>query len=272
MKNFFQLWQLPLLSGILWWAMLIALLACWSGQGKPIYSWMESDPGQTFVYISDIAASNLQPIFISLAGAQGLLFVISLCAEMYLRNVQRLQHGIHNTRAVNWTLAFAIFMAICGELSILFVAIFNTRSFHNAHISLLIVFIVCVGVSSLGSIAEYSLLDKDYPRKRHVVVSIICRSVWFTLELALVIAFATLRFHHRSASAGCEWAISFVYPFLQLIMVWDLWPARNKQKGHYGDNHRYPTNDQFDDPDMVYPTHSISGNSEKGFLPHSTKF
>jgi len=279
MFKVFQLWQLPLLSAIIWWGMLIALLACWSAQGKPVYDWMyEVDDGQvdqTFLYISDIAAkndrANLQPIFIACSAAQGLLFVMSLCAELYLRSVERLQQGIANPRGVKIALGVAVFMALCGELGILFVSIFNTREFHDAHISLLIVFIVCVGVSSLSSIAEYSILGKDYPGKRHVFVSLICRVIWFCIELALAIAFATLRFDHKDQSSGCEWAVSFVYPFYQLIMVWDLWPAHNKTRGHYGDNSKYPVEETFYDTEMVHPSATDAG-SEKNFLPHSTNF
>ncbi|KAL6942979.1 hypothetical protein ACO0RG_001952 [Hanseniaspora osmophila] len=84
--NYFFL--MPWIGVISWWGMLMALLICWGVQGRPIYSWMQSAEyvhGSGLVYISDIGATNLQPLFIALAGMQGLFYVITLALEYFQR-------------------------------------------------------------------------------------------------------------------------------------------------------------------------------------------
>ena len=105
--------------------MLIAMLSCWGAQGRPIYSFMNGEY-QNPVYISDIGATNLQPLFISCSGFQAIFFVGTLIMGFYLRYKSgKIQPYIskHQPR-----LAIAsIVCAAIGQLGIVFVAIFNTK-------------------------------------------------------------------------------------------------------------------------------------------------
>lgn len=244
MATYQHYWIMPLVAAACWWAMLIAYLAIWAAQGKPIYEFM-NETDLNMIFLSDIAASgNIQPIFISLAGAQGLLFVLSLCVEMYLRDTRQLRPGAENRKHVRNSMIAAIICGIIGQLGILFVSIFNTRVFHHVHESMLVIFIVFVAISSLSSVAEYASLDKDYKLKRHVIVSLVARVIWFAVELGFAIAFGCLRNINKSRQADMEWCLCFVYPLYMFIMAWDLWPAYNKSKGHYpaGDETPYDPN------------------------------
>lgn len=268
MLKYFHHWLLPVLAAIFWWGMLIALLACWGAQGEPVYEWMQPTD-QTILYISDIAATNLQPIFISCSGMQGLLFVLAIAAEMYLRDNGRLRAGSVNRSRARGALIAALSFAIIGELGILFVSIFNIRHFDDAHDGLLVIFIVFVGISSLSSIAQMIILGKDYPRKRHVMVSLYARTIWFIIELGLAIAFAACHKTHRNAASVCEWLISFIYPFYMFIMSWDLWPAHDKIKGHYPYNGDYPLGPAYEEGDQttLAPTRDSVPNDEKLLFP-----
>lgn len=238
MLGVFHHWWLPILSAVIWWGMLIALLSCWAAEGHPHYAWMRHDD-QYILYISDIAAGKLQPVFISCSAAQGVLFILSLAAEMYLRNNGRLRPNHRKYGQV--CLGCAIGFAVVGQLGILFVSIFNTREFHDAHISLLVIFIVFVGISALFSVAEYAALDRDYTHKRHMIVGLWLKVGWFIVEFIIAVAFVSSQHSHVNTPAVLEWTVSFVYPFYQLIMAWDLWPAYNKKKGHYPRyNEMYP--------------------------------
>lgn len=65
---------IPIIALIVWWGMLIAMLSCWGAQGRPIYSFMNGEY-QNPVYISDIGATNLQPLFISCSGFQAIFLL-----------------------------------------------------------------------------------------------------------------------------------------------------------------------------------------------------
>ncbi|ANB15750.1 Sfk1p [Sugiyamaella lignohabitans] len=222
-------WLLPLGACIIWWGMLIALLTCWAAQGHPIYDWI-THRNIHVLYISDVSATNLQPIFISCSGAQGILYVLSLVSERYLRHAGRL---LPNERRREKVLAaFSIFFGIIGQLGILFVAIFNTKVFPDVHVAMLCVFIVGVGISALFMIAEFALLDRAYPDVSRLRFSYVLKLVWFVIALGLVIAFAALADHgKRNSAAIVEWIISYFYGFYLLILVFDLIPAATTPKG-----------------------------------------
>jgi hypothetical protein len=222
-------WMLPLAACIIWWGMLVALLSAWAAQGFPIYTFIQHRNVHV-LYISDVAATNLQPIFISCAGAQGILFVLSLISERYLRHAGRL---LPNARRLEKVFAgFSIAFGIIGQLGILFVSIFNTEAFHNVHIAMLVVFIVGVGISALFMVAELAMLDRSYPDVHRLRVSYVLKLVWFIIALALVLAFAAnASLGHRNAAAICEWTLSFFYGFYLLILVCDLAPAASTPKG-----------------------------------------
>lgn len=234
----------------------------------PVYEWLQPTR-QKFLYISHISATNLQPIFISGAGAQGLLLVLAMGAEMWLRDNGRLRTGVANRNKARIALIVALSCAIIGEFGIFFVAVFNVRSFHGAHDGLLIIFIVFVGLSSLVTIMQMIILGKDYPRKRHVMVSLYARTVWFITELALALGFAMCRHRHPNASSVCEWLVSFLYPFYMFIMSWDLWPAHDKSKGHYPHNGDYPIGPAYNETEntTVSPATGSIHNDEKLMFP-----
>lgn len=211
--------------------MLIALMACWAAQGHPVYSFMLKDgkdkDHQTILYISDIGATNLQPIFIACAGAQGICYVLSLTAERYLRHAGRLLPNWNRTEKIMSGCAIAF--GIIGQLGILFVSIFNTNVFPHVHVAMLCVFIVGVGISTLFTIAEFVLLDRNYSGIRQIRISYILKAIWFIVCLALAIAFATCS--SPNAAAVCEWTLSFVYGLYLCLFAYDLSPAARNKKG-----------------------------------------
>lgn len=206
----------------------MALLICWGAQGRPHYSFVTQ--GQVIPYISDIAATNLQPIFISCAAVQGLLMVLAMASERWLRHTGRL---LPNDRKREKVFAgLAIGFAIIGQLGILFVSIFNTRNFHKTHIGMLCVFIVGLGVSSLFFIWELLLLDRSYTNVARLRKSYIFKIIWFIISLGLALGFAIADGHgHPNGSSGCEWALSFFYGFYLISLAYDLYPAAHTHKG-----------------------------------------
>lgn len=188
--NYFFL--VPIIAFIPWYGMLIAMLACWAGEGHPVYWFMHSD--QFPVYISDIGATNLNPLFISCAAWQGLFYVITVACEFY----QRAGYWPFHARSKNeypqddssfksmksqyselllsakflmppWyskherNLIFASFvLGLIGELGLLFCSIFTTAKYHNVHMSMVVVFVVFMCLSIFCNILEYYSMGRHY--------------------------------------------------------------------------------------------------------------
>lgn len=205
------------------------MLICWAGQGHPIYAFMQYY--QKPVYISYIGATNLQPLFISCAGWQGLFYLLTLCTEYFLRRSGRLQYWFKKDER---NLLFAaICLAIVGELGILFVAIFNIKNHKHAHDSLLVVFLVFVGLSGVMLITQYCMMGLHY-RTIHVhhkylnkfTLSFYAKVIFVVVAIILAAFFGAVS--NESVSSCFEWTLAFWYIVIFLIFAWDLWPASKK--------------------------------------------
>ncbi|CCE62415.1 hypothetical protein TPHA_0C02620 [Tetrapisispora phaffii CBS 4417] len=189
---------IPWIAFIPWWGMLVAMLACWAGQGHPIYWFMDSY--QFPVFISDIGATNLRPLFISCAGWQGLGYCITLACEFFQRSgywpfqISKFsskttadnnnpRDNYYNSVSSEYTrmmatkhyymppyytkhernlIIAAFFLAGIGELGLLFCSIFSTALYPHVHISMVSVFVAFLFLSTCCLIAEYFLMGKHY--------------------------------------------------------------------------------------------------------------
>lgn len=231
-------WLVPVLSALTWWSMLALLFGLWATEGFPNYA-ANSKPDQQVLYISDIGARKFQPIFIAGSVTQGVFFVASLMLEVHLRQIGRLRRHFHWWST--WCLWLSLLFAIVGQVGITFVAVFDTQSHPEAHVSMLVVYIVFIGISALLNVAAAAALERSYLNKRHVKLSLWFKVVWLVTEFVLAIAFVATQAFWINVPAILEWTVSIVYPLYQLIMAWDLWPAMGKSKGHYPKyNDTYP--------------------------------
>ncbi len=88
------------------------------------------------VYISDVGATNLQPLFISCAGFQAIFFVGSLIMDFCFGKKHKLQPFVLKD-SLN-LLLLVLFVRLLASWEILFVAIFNTNAFHRVHIPMVV--------------------------------------------------------------------------------------------------------------------------------------
>lgn len=187
--NYFLL--LPWIAFIPWYGMLIAMLVCWAAQGHPIYWFMHTE--QFPVYISDIGATNLRPLFIACSGWQGLGYVFMIACEFFqraghwpfrLRNKRSAaldesdfnQMSAYSQRLLSGkylmppyftkderNLIFASFIMGCiSQLGLLFLTIFSTAKYNKVHKAMLGVFIAFLFISICCYITEYFLLGRHY--------------------------------------------------------------------------------------------------------------
>lgn len=237
----FHWYIVPIIALVVWWGMLIAMLSAWSLQGRPIYAFMghvKQDP----VYISDIGATNLQPLFISCAGFQAIFFVGTLLMEHILRTKHKLQPYISPKQPI-----FGITSVVCsaiGQLGILFVAIFNTKNFHHVHFSMVGIFIAFCFLACLfnffNSFIFGNFPDRLHPNHERVIfgehkwanlymVSFALKCGWMICAIVFAICFgAYMHEGDNSMSAVFEWTISFWYGLLLVMWCVDLFPSAVK--------------------------------------------
>lgn len=214
--------------------MLIALLACWSFQGHPIYWFMSEE--QFPVYISDVGATNLQPIFIACAGFQGIFFVASLALDKYLRSQKKLLPCLsEDEKRLSWCL---IVFACISMLGITFTAIFKTNRFHHVHLSMVSIFIVFAFLLTVCNVAQYFLLYKSYPNENvkginRFLFSAVLKIVWICLSIVFAVCFGVFMRDDRDSLSACfEWTLSFWYGILLCLFAFDLSPIRKTHHLH----------------------------------------
>lgn len=253
---------IPLVALVVWWGMLIALLSCWSLQGHPIYSFMLPDT-QDPVYISDVGATNLQPLFISCTGFQLIFFIGTMVMEYVLRTKQKLQPYVSSKQP-----KFAIVSIICailGQLGILFVSIFKTTKYPTVHLTMVGVFIFFIFWACFFNFMN-SFIFGNFPQRLHpnhervifgkhrwanlYMVSFFFKLVWLSAAFAFALCFGIfMEKGNDSLSAAFEWTISFWYGLLLVLWSMDLFPSavkhyrlRHPEKftHEFVDNHKSP--------------------------------
>lgn len=201
------------------------------------------------VYISDVGATNLQPLFISCTGFQLIFFVGTLIMEFVLRTKHRLQPYI-SSKQPKFAIA-SIVCALLGQLGILFVAIFSTVSFHTVHLSMVAVFIFFVFWACFFNFLN-SFIFGNFPQRLHpnhervifgkhrwanlYMVSFFFKLFWLAAAGVFAILFGYyMKVGKDSLSAIFEWTISFWYGLLLVLWAIDLFPSAVK---HYRIHHR----------------------------------
>ncbi|CAH6723169.1 protein Sfk1p [[Candida] jaroonii] len=237
---------IPLICLIVWWGMLIAMLSAWSLQGKPQYKWITIY--QNPIYISDIGATNLQPLFISCVGFQAIFFIGTLVMEYFLRRHKKLQPYVSTKQPI--FAIFSIVFSIISQLGILFVSIFKTTAYHSVHLSMVAVFIIFAFLTCLCNFFN-SFIFGNYPQRlspnhekvifgKHkwanlYMVSFFLKLAWLVGAVVFAVLFGWfMKDGKDSTSSIFEWTISFWYGLLLIFWAIDLFPSAVK---HYQVRH-----------------------------------
>lgn len=166
----------------------------------------------------------MKTLFIVCASVQAAFFILSLVAERYLRHSGRLPRNMRVREKV--FSGFAIFFSIPGQIGIILVAVFDSKNHSHTHFSMLILFIVCIGISCMCTIAEFFYLDNSYSGVRRLRVSYFFKLLWLIVAVILAIGFAVCnRTDKDNVAAVFEWFLAFFYGIYLLILAYDLLPA-----------------------------------------------
>lgn len=223
-------WMLPLVSAVIWLAMILTLLITWVTDGRPHYpSMVES---QTIAYISDVGAQKLKPLFISMASATVVLLDLAFLLERWLRHRGRLAANTSRSQKALSTLASIA--AVAGGLGLILLSIFDTWRHKKLHDAFLTLFIAGYVISAVFICAEYQRLGKRYREFRILRISFWIKLAFILTEVALAIAFGSLnKTHHYNAAAIVEWVISLIFTFYVASFALDFLPALDTQNGHH---------------------------------------
>jgi Frag1/DRAM/Sfk1 family protein len=215
--------MLPVVSGIMWLAMLMAMLLYWIYQtDRTIYPSMADN--QTIAYISDVGAFELKPLFIAGCAVTAVFFDLSFLADRWLRHRGRLVPN--TTRTEKILMALTIVFAIIGTVGLVCLAIFDTQRHQQLHRLFLLLFIVGYLISAIFVCWEYQRLGIRHREHSILAASFWVKLVFIMVEFCLAVAFAvTMLLRNSDPAAILEWVVAFVFSFYIFSFVIDLWPA-----------------------------------------------
>ncbi|CCF55665.1 hypothetical protein KAFR_0A02270 [Kazachstania africana CBS 2517] len=243
--------------------MLITMLICWAATGHPIYGFMKHF--QNPVYISDIGAMRLHPLFIACSAWQGLGYAISVLCE-YLQRGGTIRYIWTNSKFYMppwYTIhEMKLIIAACilggiGELCLLFCSIFSCSRFPKVHYTMVSIFVVLMFFSICCLSAEYFIMGKHYAVLHplnskdnenvkyedlswkqwtgHVwnkyTISAVCKIVWLVGAVVSAIGFAASS--NNSTSAVFEWILAFWFGFLFIIISIDFYIGGRFKESRY---------------------------------------
>ncbi|KAK9481019.1 Frag1/DRAM/Sfk1 family-domain-containing protein [Lipomyces japonicus] len=259
LEQFKYYWILPVISLLVWWGMLVAMMAVWAGNNYKIFP--AQNANSHVPYISDIGASGVKALFIAAGAVQAVFFVLSLAAERYLRHAGRLEPNRRRFEKI--LAAFAIVFASIGQIGLILLTILDTYRHHTAHAFCLGIFVVGLGISAFLTSVEFTLLSKSYYEVHWLRLSYILKYVWLFVAISFAIAFAVLIFESDNDDSGAiiEWTLAYWYSIYGIILAIDLLPAtktsqrREKSGGYMLEN-------RFDLPTTDTETGTTSGTTE----------
>jgi len=215
-------WAVPIFSSLVWLAMLIAMLVSWVADGRPHY--VSMDPNQRIAYISDVGASYLKPLFITMSAVTVVTFDISFILERWLRHTGKLAPNTSIWQKIYS--GIAIVAAIAGAAGLILLSIFDTVHHSRLHNIFLAIFIIGYVISAIFICWEYQRLGIHFREHSVLRISFWIKLAFILIEVALAIAFGVMgRLRHYNTAAVLEWTIAFVYFFYVLSFFIDFMPA-----------------------------------------------
>jgi hypothetical protein len=133
--------------------MLLGLLIHWTSTGKPHYPSMADN--QSIVYISDVGAESLKPLFIAGSCVTTIFLDLAFVSDVFLRNRGRLQSLTGSSRIVSW---LSLLFAAVGTAGLILLSIFDTLHHPKLHDIFLLLFLAGYIISAIFICWEYQRL------------------------------------------------------------------------------------------------------------------
>lgn len=210
--------------------MLVAMIISWFVAGKKPYHTSHYNMSRWIIYLSDVAATNRQPIFICGSALLGIFFVWGNYEEYRLRsNKVRYLLPRYNKHATSLHILMIIF-SIIASLGILMVSCFRVDKFKTVHMSFLAVFIFFNFLFVVADIIVYIIYYRHY-RRGYFLSMAILKFVWAICAIAVVVLYGVFMLigkrqgpgsYYYGYSGVMEWTICFWYGILMWLLAIDL--------------------------------------------------
>lgn len=172
------------------------MMIVWLAQGQPKYTSMA--PNQRIAYISDIGADVLKPLFITGAALTGFFLFLSLLS---MRRNHALIHRLERTLDI-----LSVLAGLIAAVSILLLAIFDTRRHPSLHKFFLLMFMLGVIFSALFTTIEYRRLGRTFTEHPILKISYRFKQAIVCADIALSIGFGVTMYRKlNDVAAILEW-------------------------------------------------------------------
>jgi len=175
---------LPLVSAVVWFGTVLALLIIWLANGSPQYEQSE----HTIVYISDIGA-KYKPLFIAGAAVTAVFFIATLLADRALRHRNRLPAFSHLDERFS---VCAIVFGIIGSIALVLLTILDAFHHDTAHWILTAIFIIAIALNCVFNTLETHYLSRRYPVLRRMRKSRNAKIALITIGIIAAVVMAIL--------------------------------------------------------------------------------
>lgn len=135
------------------------MLSVWGSQGQPVYWFMGKE---TIVYLSDMGATNLQPLFITCSILQGLFFISTISCECYLRWKLQKLFGFHGSNWIRVLLILKVIFYSLGLIGLILCSCFNLIYHDKIHYISTFSFVFGVLLFSICMLLQCLLLGIHY--------------------------------------------------------------------------------------------------------------
>jgi len=215
---------IPLFTAFIWLSTLLAMLLTWLITGRPKYVSTQV----AVVYISDVGASYLKPLFVTACCITGVGLVLSLSIERLLRHSGRLP--VERRRRERIFSRLSIVGAVIAMLGLVFLSGFDTGRYPTPHLCFLLVFIVGVSLSAIFTVVEFRWLSHDYADVKKLRIAYVAKAAIGLTLIVLAIVFGVTLFVDQNVGGVVEWLIAFGFSFYLLTFVYDLRMAKKVVK------------------------------------------
>jgi hypothetical protein len=216
---------IPVFAAFIWFSSLLAMLLTWLISGRPKYVSTQVE----VVYISDVGASFLKPLFVVACCITGPGLFISLTIERVLRHKGRLAPELHKRERILGRLA--IVGAFIAMLGLAFLSGFDLGRYPTEHMIFLLVFMIGVSLSAIFTVIEFRWLAHDYAEVEKLKRAYIAKAAIGLTLVVLAIVFGVTLYYAPNVGGVVEWLIAFGFAFYLLTFAYDLRMARGRVDG-----------------------------------------
>lgn len=223
-------WILPLVACFWLWAMLIGLLVSWIVSGRQPYYTDYANMSRWIIYLSDVAATDRQPVFICGSALMGVFGVWATYEEYRLRG-EKTNYLLPYFNRITKCLQFCLVIAMSlSSFFILMVSCFKVTTHTQIHVLFLALFIGFDVVFAIIDLILKLIYNYHY-RERYFAICFGITLIWTLCTVAAISFYGIFILvandqgnasYFYGYSGVMEWTACFLYGLVFFILAVDL--------------------------------------------------